>query len=121
MNNLWPKMAKHADLFQKMADLTAPECAKNCTIPYSCCSPEYCELTIEIAENEGVNLERTDHPKLTLMGPNGCTAPPHLRPLCTLHTCAIASHGWKPGDPEWTKRYFSLRELIETAMADSWS
>jgi hypothetical protein len=31
-----------------------------------------------------------------------------------MHTCAINSLGFKPGDMEWTKKYFTLREKIET-------
>jgi hypothetical protein len=62
----------------------------------------------------GVTLERTDHPKLPLMGPNGCTAEPHLRPICTLHTCDVNSLGFKRGDEEWTRKYFEIRDEIES-------
>lgn len=58
------------------------------------------------------DLPRTDHPKLPLMGPEGCTAAPHFRPLCTLHTCHINDLGFKPGDDEWTDQYYHLREQI---------
>ena len=100
-------------LYQQMADLTAPECAQTCPNPHSCCDSMYCEMAMEIATDRGVVLGRTDHPTLPLMGPSGCTAPPHVRPLCTLHTCAISGLGVKPGDDEWTARYFELREKIE--------
>jgi hypothetical protein len=107
---------KLIQLFQEMSDLTQPECAKNCLIPFHCCSPEYCELAIQIAKDEwNTELVRTDHHKLPLMGPNGCTAAPHFRPLCTLHTCAINNWAFKPGDPGWTKRYFKLRNAIDEA------
>ena len=100
-------------LFREMSELTAPECAKNCKIPHSCCDDMYCGMAEEIAlDQHGITLTRTSHPTLRFMGPNGCTVEPHLRPLCTLHTCAVNSHGFKPGDPEWTKRYFDLREKI---------
>jgi hypothetical protein len=47
------------------------------------------------------------------MGPTGCTAAPHLRPLCTYHTCKINSLGCDPADPEWTTTYFDVRDRIE--------
>lgn len=100
-------------LYQEMSDLTAPECANVCAVPHSCCSPEYCEMAADLAAEQGVSLLRTDHPTLAFMGPSGCVVPPYLRPLCTFHTCAIASLGFKPGDPAWTERYFKLREEIE--------
>jgi hypothetical protein len=55
----------------------------------------------------------TDHRTLPFMGPTGCVVPAHLRPCCTLHTCDINGIGCKRGDPEWTERYFALREEIE--------
>lgn len=100
-------------LFQQMSDLTAPECANVCRVPHSCCSPEYCDMAFEEADRQGVTLERIAHPTLPLMGPTGCIAAPHLRPHCTLHTCAINGLGFKLGDLGWTKRYFKLREKIE--------
>jgi hypothetical protein len=104
-------------LFRDMSELTAPECAKVCRVPYSCCDPMYCDLTEEYARDNGVTLTITEHPKLKYMGPTGCTVEPHLRPLCTLHTCAVNSYGFKPGDPEWTKRYFKLRDEIDHLLA----
>ena len=56
------------------------------------------------------------------MGESGCTAAPHLRPLCTVHTCDIMGFGFKraPDDTPaaaeearaWTKKYFELRNAI---------
>lgn len=45
----------------------------------------------------------------------GCIAPPHLRPLCTLHTCDMSGLGFKRDDPlgEWTDKYFELRNEID--------
>jgi hypothetical protein len=37
-------------------------------------------------------------------------APPHLRIVCTYHTCNINAIGVEPGDSTWNERYFSLRE-----------
>lgn len=102
-------------LWQEMADLTAPECASVCRLPHSCCSPEYCDMAEDRAKEFGVILQLQDHPTLKFMGQNGCTVPPYLRPLCTLHTCAINSFGFKPGDDKFTKKYFRLRALIEGA------
>lgn len=100
-------------LFKEMSDLTAPECASNCRRPHSCCSPEYCEMAEDAATQQGIKLEAPmSHPTLRFMGPNGCVLEPHLRPLCTLHTCAVNSLGFKPGDPEWSRRYHDLRERI---------
>lgn len=96
-----------------MSELTAPECAGVCKVPHSCCSPEYCEITIYYAAARwGVVLERTDHHRLPLMGPNGCVAEPHLRPMCTLHTCEVGAFGYKRTDQEWTEKYYALREEI---------
>jgi hypothetical protein len=47
------------------------------------------------------------------MGPTGCVVPPHLRPICTVHTCEINGVGVKKGDPKWTEAYFKLRGEIE--------
>ena len=110
------KMKKDKNLieaYQKMADLTLPKC-KKCPCPLSCCSPEYCEITIKhAAETWGIQLERTKHPTLPLMGENGCTAQPHLRPICTVHNCKINALGFDP-DMKWTEEYFDLRDKIET-------
>lgn len=106
--------AKLIELYQAMYKLTEPECSCSCKIPRSCCSPEYCEMTISYAKDRwGVELVKTDHARLPLMGDEGCVAAPHLRPMCTLHTCAINSLGFKPDDPEWNDKYFDLRGQID--------
>lgn len=105
------------EAYQAMYEHTKDECA-HCRVPHSCCSPEYCEMAEDIARRQGVELARTGHPTLLFMSLTGCTVPPHLRPLCTLHTCAVNSLGFKPGDPVWTTRYFKLRNLIEQREAD---
>jgi hypothetical protein len=103
---------KFVILMQEMSELTEPECAKVCRVPHSCCSEEYCEMAIEFALEDGVVLTRTEHASLPLMGPKGCTALPHFRPMCTLHVCSIAGVGFKALDPVWTKKYFQLRAKI---------
>ena len=72
-------------------------------------------MAIEIAAEKGVALTPTGHPELKLMGPNGCIAPPHLRPDCTLHVCSINSLGFDPKDPAFTKAYFKLRGALTVA------
>ena len=106
--------AKLIVLYQQMADLTAPECATVCRAPRSCCSPEYCAMAIDYAKRVwDTVLTPIQNQRLPLMGPSGCTAEPHLRPLCTIHTCAINGFGFKPNDQAWTKAYFKLRNKIE--------
>lgn len=67
----------------------------------------------ENATEEGIVLHTTSHPTLMYMGPNGCIVEPHLRPLCTFHTCSVNNYGYKPGDELWTETYFALRNQIE--------
>lgn len=101
------------ELYRQMADLTLPECRDTCRIPFYCCSPHACQVTRSWAkEKYGIELEETDHPILPFMGERGCTVAPYLRPLCTVHTCDINSFGYKPGDDQWTDRYFALRDKI---------
>lgn len=100
-------------LYQQMSDLTAPVCAKECVMPHSCCDAMYCELAEETAKEQGVTLTRTNHQTLPFMSETGCTVPPHLRQLCTMHVCCISSLGFKKGDQEWTEKYFELRQKIE--------
>ena len=107
------------ELYRQMYELTEPECRCSCKIPRSCCLPEYCQMAIQVAEEDwGVDLKplQTDHPTLPFMGPEGCVVEPHLRPLCTLHTCDINSFGFKmhpQPDVEWDAKYWELREEIE--------
>jgi len=73
----------------------------------------YCEEAIRYAKEDwNVDLQPTGHPKLPLMGPTGCTAAPHLRPICTVHTCQIGSLGTSK-NRQWDKEYFDLRGRIE--------
>lgn len=104
---------KLKDLYSQMHDLTLPECRK-CRAPLSCCDAVYCEASKQVQKEwgEGILAPNT-HPTLPYMSVNGCVVPPHLRPLCTLHTCEINSLGFKKNDPEWTTKYFSIREQID--------
>lgn len=94
--------------WEEMSKLTRPLC-DTCVIPRSCCSPEYCEMALEYAKEWEETLEPTGHPRLPLMGPNGCVAPPHLRPLCTLHVCEGTL--WR-STMAWKKEYLKLRERL---------
>jgi hypothetical protein len=100
------------DLFQNMADLSKKQCEIDCfkirgTIG-GCCSDMYCDLAIEYAKEIGVSLTPTGNKKLPLMGEEGCTAPPWLRPMCTLHICDKSLL-----KEDFNKAYFSLREKID--------
>jgi hypothetical protein len=105
--------------FAALAAHTRPICMSggkrsgDCRAPGSCCSPEYCEMAMEIAKNLGEPLQLTGHARLPLMGPGGCVAPPHVRPLCTMHVCCINSFGFHPSDKSWTNKYFQLRLKVE--------
>ena len=104
---------KLIDLYARMAEHTRPECGAACSRPFGCCNEGQCEVTIAHAKEEwGVTLAPTGHATLPLMGKDGCAAAPHLRPLCTIHTCAISFMDLKPGDPEWTATYHQLRDQI---------
>lgn len=110
---------KLVQIYQKMADLTAPECAGvgkgSCRVPHSCCDEMACIITKEFALTQGVVLQEypPNHKGAFYLGENGCTVAPHLRPICTVHTCQIGSLGFKPGDPKWTKKYFKIRDTID--------
>jgi hypothetical protein len=98
--------------YQEMYEHTRPECGK-CKVPFNCCSAAACDGTMAHALDQwDVTLPATGHPKLPLMGEQGCTAAPHLRPLCTVHQCDISASGNKANDPAWTERYYELRERI---------
>lgn len=114
---------KQKDLFSKMADHTAPLCAGigpgSCRVPHSCCDRMYCEDAISYAKEAGEVLKPSDFdPRLPLMGPHGCVAPPHLRPICTVHVCCINGAGFNAHDKAWTKRYFELRDKLEDVLVE---
>jgi hypothetical protein len=95
-------------LYKQMADITRERCGA-CYHPKSCCDPVYCESAREHAREEwGVELPVTQHPKLSLMGPEGCVCPPHLRPICTVHVCE--KHLSR--DPEFSEEYYEIREAL---------
>lgn len=102
-------------LYRKLANHTLPECRMCYIGALSCCATKYCRYAADHARRYwGVTLE--PHPEhkvgIPFLGPQGCIVVPHLRPLCTMHVCCINRHGGKPGDPQWTERYFRLRDRI---------
>lgn len=99
--------------YKALADLTAPLCGKDCNLPHSCCSPEYCQMAIDLAARFwDMTLTPTTHPRLPMMGPAGCIAPPHVRPLCTRHLCSVNAFGVDP-DPAVTETYFDIIGRID--------
>ena len=106
---------KLIQLSDELYQHTRTECA-NCRVPHSCCDVFSCEDTREYARQHwGIELEDTGHEELPFMGKNGCVVAPHLRPICTRHTCDINSLGFKRKDDvnqTWTNRYFQLRNQI---------
>lgn len=100
-------------LYAELAAHTAPECEGSCERPQTCCAPRYCALAIDFAHKYWhVDLPATWHRTLPLMGTAGCTAAPHLRPICSAHTCEVCQYGRKRGDPAWTARYQQLCSSI---------
>jgi hypothetical protein len=100
-------------LYAELVAHTKPECSGKCERPYSCCEEKYCAFAIAFAErNWNVALETTTHAVLPLMGEKGCTAAPHLRPMCSAHTCEVCAYGAKRNDPAWTERYHRLIDDI---------
>jgi hypothetical protein len=93
---------------------THSECAK-CKFPHSCCTMYDCMCTEMIAKNIfGIDLsdQHTEHPQIPFMGPQGCVLSPELRPICTVHTCEIASMGYTK-NKEWDDKYFKLRKIMD--------
>lgn len=74
----------------------------------------YCEIAEQYSNQQAYDLPKKEAGKLPWMSATGCKLAPHMRPLCTLHVCSINSLGFDPKDPEFTEKYFKLREQIET-------
>lgn len=96
------------EAYQQLADHTRPKCA-SCRAPFACCQPDHCETTRQMAlELFGVALVETGHPRLPFMGESGCIVAPHMRPVCSVHTCGINAAG-HDSDAVWDERYWKLR------------
>ena len=107
-------------LYQQMADMTQPLCGTNAGGCAShrgvnrCCHHRYCEAAkMHASRFYGITLEAGDG-ELPFMGPHGCTVPPHLRPVCTLHICSFsyASPSTFARDEQKTVEYVRLRKQI---------
>lgn len=103
--------------WEKMAAFTAPICAAGkdeCLYPHRCCEKKFCEMAREYARSQGIELQEGNG-RLPFLGENGCTVPPHLRPVCTIHVCTVSWAGKShiEHDPEKTKEYFALRARLE--------
>ena len=72
-------------------------------------------MAIALAEwRWGVELTPTGHPDLPLMGPDGCTAPPHLRPACSGHLCDETAQKMGP-------EYLELKAAISHTEVEAWA
>ena len=94
---------------ERLADMTKTVCDEcSCdqrSEPFRCCQGWACELAIAYADWKwGVRLAPTGNPEFPLMGREGCTAPPHLRPACAGHVCDANAEGM----PE---KYWDLKRL----------
>jgi hypothetical protein len=99
-------------LCKEMADHTRSCCLEICKHLGACCAPEVCETVCQAARAWGLDL-LPEKNGLLLDNQGLCTAPPHVRLLCTVHQCEIANVGtWKAHAP-WTDRYYELRNEID--------
>lgn len=107
-------------LMKEMAELTLPECRDVCIIPLSCCDKMYCEIALHYAKRTyNIELKPTSHPTLPFMSKSGCIVEPHMRPMCTVHTCAVQSIGWKINNNEWNETYWLLRNRIDDLLCEA--
>lgn len=103
--------------YQEMADFTLPKC-QTCQTqrgPLTCCNKIACEITLSIARDVWSIDLRKDFDKdatVPFMGSNGCKVAPHLRPHCTLYTCALQVFGTE-FDKDWNIEYKKLRNKID--------
>jgi len=107
--------AEEQAMWQEMADLTLSKCKQHCRKLGSCCDHMYCESAIDFAKKQGVEIKR-DFGQPLLIKDGKCKVPAHLRPMCTMHQCKISSIGCDPKDPEWTEKYFKLREKLDLTL-----
>ncbi|MEE8397159.1 MAG: hypothetical protein V3S29_13975 [bacterium] len=94
--------------YREIAELTRPKCMGGCHEPGACCQPRYCSQAAARAREFGISLAGQAHPTLPYLGPDGCVAPPYLRPLCSMHVCEF--HLLQ--NPEFAEVYLALREEV---------
>lgn len=110
------------ELYAEIAALTNEHCKHTCTRMGWCCDYDYCQFAMEDAAKAGVKLEPTGNPKLPMLGADGkCIVPPHLRRMCSLHSCDISSVGFFKGDRPRTVKYMNLRQQIEKIELVEWT
>ena len=98
-------------LYKEMADHTLSKCKNTCRVRVGfCCSSEYCDMASELMKKAGEPI-----PEMPFNKTGACVVKPHFRPLCTLHQCKINGLGADIEDIKWTKKYFRLRDKIESA------
>jgi len=109
-------------MYAELASITAKACAArngclNDGKRGMCCEEEICLMVRSRAADWGVELD--GDPPYNSDGP--CRVPPHLRPICSVHQCEIASIGvFRNLSEEDQRRYWGLREetdLIEFEMS----
>lgn len=106
---------RHAviELYDKLARFTWEDCRLHCDTRFGCCHELFCELAIINArELWGVTLEPSGHPTIPLLGPEGCVAAPHFRPVCAAHCCEDNPTGLSGGhrDRTWHLEYRTLKD-----------
>lgn len=103
--------------YREMAALTKPRCGgKTCKPlkPGGCCDRFACAVAKSYAKDTyGITLEYVDPcARIPFLRDGECIVEPYLRPVCAVHDCRINALGGDPEDPEWTERYFELRDRI---------
>ena len=103
------------NLWQQMADLTYTKCRQTCKRLGNCCDDLYCEAAEEFAETHfNQSFKKTGNKVRYLNDDGTCNVPPQFRVLCTIQQCKISSFGADKDDPEWTEKYWNLRNEIES-------
>lgn len=110
-------------LYAEAARLTRPLClaGEGCGPlsgrEFHCCEQRYCDQAAEFAAREyGITLPAAGEvPGIPFMSrASGCTVPPHLRPVCTLHVCSVTWAGTAtlPGGAGALAGFLALRRRI---------
>lgn len=103
-------------VLEQLAELTSVNCGSDRGLcgkvrdkGTRCCASWACEEAIKLAKNNhGIALRRTGHSRLPLMGPNGCTVPPHLREYCATYDCSVVLKGANSISDEFSSKYTAL-------------
>ncbi len=120
-DNLWneSKQLEMIQLYQRMYEITVVKCKRCSKGAGTCCNVYACKLVEKFAKAEyGVTLMRTGHPTLLFMGSEGCIVAPHMRPVCTVHTCKTVQYGCDFEDKPWTADFYDLKKQIALLECD---